>query len=50
LRAQFPTARSLEEAYFAATHGPSAETNVAAAMDSPPITIPIEAFQAGVQR
>ena len=49
LRERFPEAKSLEDAYFAATHESEAtvELDVVAV---PAITIPITAFQDGAER
>lgn len=46
LRQRFPDAGSLEDAYFAATHGSDQQPNPN--WETAPVTIPIEAFQSGV--
>ena len=49
LRRRYPNARSLEEAYFAATHRPSGGPKEPSTA-GPPVTIPIAAFLTGAER
>ncbi len=50
LRARFCDARSLEEAYFAATHDGLGKPAAADVVQAAPVTIPIQAFQNGASR
>jgi hypothetical protein len=49
MRDQYADANSLEEAYFAATHGSHCAPDLSEGVAITPITIPIEAFRSGAE-